>query len=189
MGTYTGNASSMLANLRGTGAAMMHGTEEEKLYKAAGEIQFYSALLLKFFNEALEIRLRNHGADVTALQHGILNMLMFGDVTISEISRRLGLDPSTLVRSVDRLQRQGLVVRGHDPGDRRRRPISITEEGRDLMKAVPPLAYEDQPLRVLEALGIDSTLQLRDLLRDVMNEFPEGKMIVELISGYAPGQE
>jgi DNA-binding MarR family transcriptional regulator len=163
--------------------------EQEKLYQAAGEINFYSALLLKFFNEALESRLRQHGADIKALQHGILNMLMFENLTISVISQRLGMDPSTLVRSVDRLERQGLVVRGRDPKDRRRNPISITTKGRDLINAVPNIAYDDLPFKVLQTLGVDATLQLRDLLRDLMNEFPEGKMIVALISGSSPGHE
>jgi DNA-binding MarR family transcriptional regulator len=116
-------------------------------------------------------------------------MLMFENLTISVISQRLGMDPSTLVRSVDRLERQGLVVRGRDPKDRRRNPISITEKGRELIYAVPPITSEDLPFQALQTLGIDSTLQLRDLLRDLMNEFPEGKMIVELISGYSSGQE
>jgi DNA-binding MarR family transcriptional regulator len=168
---------------------MMDMSEEQKVYQAAGEIQFYSALLLKFFNEAVESRLRRHGADITALQYGILNMLMFGDVTISEISQRLGMSPSTLVRSVDKLERQHLAVRGRDPSDRRRHPISITAEGRDLMGAVPPITPEDLPFQVLQTIGVESTLQLRDLLRAVMNEFPEGKMVVELIAAYTPAQE
>jgi DNA-binding MarR family transcriptional regulator len=168
---------------------VMQMNEQEKLFLAAGEIHFYSALLLKFFNEALESRLRQQGAEISALQHGILSMLMYENLTISVISQRLGMDPSTLVRSVDRLERQGLVVRGRDPKDRRRNPISITEKGRELISAVPPITYEDLPFQALQTLGIDSTLQLRDLLRDLMNEFPEGRMIVSLISGYSPGQE
>ena len=167
----------------------MSMSDQEKLYLAAGEIQFYAALLLKFFNESLERRLREHGAEISALQHAILNMLVYGDITISEISRRLGMEPSTLVRSVDRLERQNLVMRGHDPADRRRRPISITVKGRELMSAVPPLAYEDMPLQVLHTLGIESTLQLRDLLREVMNAFPEGKMIVEMVTAYSAEQK
>ena len=163
--------------------------EQEEMYLAAGEIQFYSALLLKFFNEALERRLWQQEEKISALQHGILRMPMFENLTISVISRRLVMDPSTLVRSVDRLERQGLVVRGRDPRDRRQNPLSITEKGRELISAVPPITHDDLPYQALQALGFASTLQLRDLLRDLMNEFPEAKMIIELISGYSPGQE
>lgn len=160
--------------------------DQEKLFRAAGEIQFFSALLLKFFNQALDNRLRQHGADITALQHAILGMLMFETITISMISQRLGMDPSTLVRSVDGLERKGLVVRGRDSKDRRRNPISITEQGRELLSAVPAISPDDQPFKTLQSLGSEKTFQLRDRLRDVMNQFPEGRMIIDLISGSPP---
>lgn len=157
------------------------------LYPVASEILLYSALLLKFSNQALEERLRASGEPISSLQHGILRMLQYETLTISEISQRLGLDPSTLVRAVDALERRDLARRGSDPRDRRRNPITITERGIELVTAVPAICGEDPALRALQSLGIGTAAQLRDLLRRLISEFPEGKMVAELVSGQAGG--
>ena len=156
---------------------------EENLYPVAVEIQIYAALLLKFFNQSLEKRIRAYGEKISSLQHGILQMLQFESLTISEISQRFGLDPSTLVRSVDSLERKGLVLRGNDPHDRRRNPISITEKGGSLMTAVPMIAIEDNTYKALQTYGTESATQLRNLLRELVKEFPEGKLVAGLLSG------
>jgi DNA-binding MarR family transcriptional regulator len=155
---------------------------EFHLYPVAIEIQLYAALLLKLFNQALEERLRECGEGISSLQHGILRMLQFDTLTISEISQRMGLDPSTLVRAVDSLERKNLARRGSDPHDRRRHPITITEKGMELVTRVPVVAGEDLSFQALQSLGIESTTQLRDLLRELIEKFPEGKMVVELMS-------
>ena len=155
---------------------------ETQLYPVAIEIQVYAALLLKFFNQALEERLRQHGVRISSLQHGVLRMLQFEILTISEISQRLGLDPSTLVRAVDSLEHKDLARRGSDPNDRRRNPISITEKGDDLVTQVPMISDQDSTFQVLQNIGIDATTQIRDLLCQVVQEFPEGKTVVDLMS-------
>jgi DNA-binding MarR family transcriptional regulator len=153
------------------------------LVPLAIEIQLYAALLLKFYNQALEERLRDHGERVSSLQHGILRMLHFETLTISEISQRLGLDPSTLVRAVDSLERRGLAQRGSDPHDRRRHPITSTEKGIELVTAVPVISHQDRLFQALHSRGLESTTQLRDLLRELIEEFPEGKMVAATMSG------
>lgn len=159
---------------------------EVRLTRLAIEIQLYAALLLKFYNQALEERLRECGEGISSLQHGILRMLQFDTLTISEISQRMGLDPSTLVRAVDALERKDLARRGRDPHDRRRNPITITEKGLELVNAVPVIAAGDPTFQALQSLGLESTTQLRDLLREVIIEFPEGKMVAESIANSAP---
>ena len=156
---------------------------EVHLYPVAIEIQLYAALLLKFFNQALEERLRECGERISSLQHGILRMLQFDTLTISEISQRMGLDPSTLVRAVDALERKDLARRGSDPHDRRRNPITITEKGMELVTTVPVIAAEDLTFQALQSFGIESTTRLRDLLHGLITEFPEGKMVAGLMSG------
>jgi DNA-binding MarR family transcriptional regulator len=155
---------------------------ETQLYPAAIEIQVYAALLLRFFNQALEERLRQHGERISSLQHGILRMLQVETLTISEISQRLGLDPSTLVRAVDSLERKDLAQRGSDPKDRRRNPITITEKGNELVTQVPIISDQDPTFQALQALGGEATTQIRDLLCQFVQEFPEGKTVVDLMS-------
>jgi DNA-binding MarR family transcriptional regulator len=150
------------------------------LVPIATEIHLYAAILLKFFNQAIEARLRAQGETLSSLQYGILRMLQFERLTISAISQRLGLDPSTLVRAVDALERKGLTERGSDPHDRRRNPIHITDKGRALMIATPMVAPEDATWQALAAVGEETSVQLRNLLRQLIQQFPEGRMVVEL---------
>jgi DNA-binding MarR family transcriptional regulator len=158
-------------------------SEESLLYPTAIEIQLYAALLLKFFNQALEERLRQQGEKISSLQHGILRMLQFETLTISEISQRMGLDPSTLVRAMDSLEKKGLAQRGRDPNDRRRNPITITEKGRELIIAVPVISDDDHTFQALQTIGAESATQLRNLLRAFVQEFPEGALVAGLMSG------
>lgn len=160
--------------------------EKEKFYPVAMELQLYAALLLKFFNQAVENRLRAHGEKISGLQYGILQMLQFESLTISEISQRLGFDLSTLVRSVDALERKELARRDSDPHDRRRNPISLTTKGRELMMKAPIITESDPTFQALQALGLTSATQLRDLLKELITKFPEGELVVGLMSGPPP---
>jgi DNA-binding MarR family transcriptional regulator len=157
---------------------------EGDLHLMANEIHIYAALLLKFANQALEERLRARGARVSVLQHGVLRMLQFETLSISEIGRRMGLDLSTLVRAVDALEREGLARRGSDPDDRRKSPITITEKGTELVVNVPVIAGEDPLYQALQSLGAESN-RLRDLLRRLIVEFPEGRLVAGLMAGLA----
>src|SRR3954471_23886623 len=51
------------------------------------------------------------------------------DLTQGELGKALGLDKTTLMSQLDRLERRGLVVRRSDPRDRRARIPEITEAG------------------------------------------------------------
>ena len=156
---------------------------QDNLFPVALEIQLYAALMLKFFSQALEERMRQHGEKISSLQHGILRMLQFETLTISEISQRMGLDPSTLVRAMDSLERKGLAQRGHDKRDRRRNPLTITEKGTDLVGAVPVISGDDLTFQALQSLGVEDATKLRDLLRLFIQEFPEGQLVAGLMSG------
>lgn len=63
--------------------------------------------------------------------HIVLSALdMTPDLTQGELGRTLGLDKTTLMSQLDRLERRGLLVRRIDPRDRRARIPEITAAGR-----------------------------------------------------------
>ena len=62
--------------------------------------------------------------------HIVLSALHLGrDLTQAELAREVGLDKTTLMSQLDRLERAGLVVRRPAPGDRRVRIPVITPQG------------------------------------------------------------
>jgi len=48
---------------------------------------------------------------------------------LTELGRCAGLEPSTMTGLVDRMERDGLACRAHDPKDRRALKVSLTEKG------------------------------------------------------------
>lgn len=156
---------------------------EADLIRTSNEIHTYAALLLKFFNQSLEERLHAYGIALTGLQFSVLGMLQRETLTISTISQRLGMDPSTLVRIIDALERKGLALRGVSPEDRRRNPIEITPKGRELIAAVPTISEQDLTFQALQSLGAEQAGLLRDLLRTVIRQFPEGRLLSDLMTG------
>lgn len=67
----------------------------------------------------------------------LVHLAVAGDgITQTELAERIGLDGSSLVRTLDRLAGQGLIERRLDPGDRRLRRIHLTEAGRQATRAI-----------------------------------------------------
>lgn len=64
--------------------------------------------------------------------HTILEIEDMGQATTVELSKRLGLDKSTLSRTVDGLVNIGLLKRAPDPNDRRFNLLSLTEKGQEV---------------------------------------------------------
>ena len=58
--------------------------------------------------------------------------------------------------------------------------LPIRRGGDREVTGVPVIAGEDPTCQALQSFGIGSTTQLRDLLREPIREFPEGKMVAEL---------
>jgi DNA-binding MarR family transcriptional regulator len=109
-------------------------------------------------------------------------------LTISTVSQRMGLDPSSIMRIIDALERKGLVMRESDPHDRRRNPIRITDKGAGILLAVPITSDQDPIFRAIDAQGEGQITQLRDVLRAIVTQFPDGRTVAELFSMAPVGQ-
>jgi DNA-binding MarR family transcriptional regulator len=58
----------------------------------------------------------------------------------AELAREVAIEPPTMVRTIDRLVRDGLVTRVPDPADARLSRINLTERGRALRDELVPMA-------------------------------------------------
>ena len=123
----------------------------------------------------LEEHLASSGLDLTRLQHGVLHLVSVeGPQTMSELSRKFGLDPSTLVPTVDALERKAYIKRERDPNDRRRMPISLTEAGLEAVQTIQPVSEDDPIVMALHHLGPDNVQQLLSLLCQISQQLPGG---------------
>jgi DNA-binding MarR family transcriptional regulator len=91
----------------------------------------------KFYNR----RLRSFG--ITYNHLFILTCLWEQDgVNVKDLSKQLLLDSSSLTGHLDRLEKRGLVLRQHDPEDRRAVRVFLSETGRHLKDQLEPIGLE-----------------------------------------------
>ncbi|MHB8132632.1 MAG: MarR family winged helix-turn-helix transcriptional regulator [Anaerolineaceae bacterium] len=117
---------------------------------------------MKFFNQEIEERLKVNGENINCIHYEVLQMLQSETSTIRILSLRTGMDPSSLVRSIDTLEQKGLVKRGRDPKDRQRNPLLITQKGSDLLVLVAAISEKDLSFQAIQTIGIESAIEVRE---------------------------
>ena len=102
--------------------------------------------------------------DVGIGQWAVLMHLWSNDgMTQAQLARRIAIEQPTMVRTIDRMERDGLVTRSPDPSDRRAIRISLTERGSALRDELVPLAAGVNRAATA-ALTSDEVTTLRRLL-------------------------
>jgi DNA-binding MarR family transcriptional regulator len=85
---------------------------------------------------------------------------------VSELARRLSLEPATLSPLLKRLETTGLITRERDPSDDRALAVSLTTKGvraRKQAERIPPAIMERLDM------GLDELEDLRDTLTRVID--------------------
>ena len=75
------------------------------------------------------------GIDLTPGQFGMLARIAANrGLTQSALGRAIGIERSSVVAAIDRLEKRGLVVRGKAEGDRRANALGLSAEGQRLFR-------------------------------------------------------
>src|ERR1700683_379632 len=90
-------------------------------------------------------------------------------LTQVELGKALGLDRTTLMSQLDRLERMGFVVRRSDPRDRRARIPEITEAG-NALRAKVASACDDAEAAALTSFSQDQVQLFRLMLFDIIGD-------------------
>jgi MarR family transcriptional regulator, transcriptional regulator for hemolysin len=115
--------------------------------------------LLATVSHSLTTELTAALEDVSVTPRGycVLNTAMRGEYTQTALAQTVGLDKTTMVVTIDALERAGLVERRTSSTDRRARVIAVTEAGRakvaegeeivariqaDVLSSLPPESRE-----------------------------------------------
>lgn len=149
----------------------------DEIVAMADEIRSLCSAITKIARADLQSRLDSHDFGIGAIEHGVLRHLSHGVTSMAEISRRMGVAPSTLVYVVDELVKKNLVNRGKDPNDRRREPLLLTKSGADLFAKIPRMEMSSVLVKSLEGM---KEPRRHDLL-NLLNEFVEGLPGSELL--------
>lgn len=114
-------------------------------------------------------------AELTGPQLTVVKLLeQIGDMSLSSLSEKIRAQNSTVTGIIDRMQREGLVVRERSKEDRRVVYIALTAKGREIARAIPV-----PPMEVFRsALGSLTAQEMRDLMRILTKLARKVKQIV-----------
>lgn len=105
--------------------------------------------------------------ELTPGQFGVLALIDANTgLSQSELGEALGVDRSTVVATLDRLQARGLIARGPSPTDRRAHALRLTAAGRALL-ADAGRRVRAHEARIAAALEPDERRRLIELLARV----------------------
>lgn len=89
----------------------------------------------------VDVEMARHG--LTDAQWGPLLLIKHGNCdTAAQLAQRLEVDAGAMTRTLDRLERKGLVVRARCDEDRRRVRLALTEAGDRVVAHVPAVVAE-----------------------------------------------
>jgi DNA-binding MarR family transcriptional regulator len=101
---------------------------------------------------------------LTTRMWGALNVLdAEGAITQQTLGKCTGIDPSSMVSTIDDLESAGMVERRQHPSDRRAHALHLTDEGRATLARGRQLARQAQE-DLLMPLSAEERKQLHDLL-------------------------
>ena len=116
----------------------------------------------RVFAHRLSAELRSF--DVGIGQWAVLMHLWSHDgMTQAQLARRVAIEQPTMVRTIDRMERDGLVTRAPDPNDGRASRIALTDRGWALRDQLVPLA-DRVNRRATEGFTEEELATLRELL-------------------------
>lgn len=101
-------------------------------------------------------------ADLTGPQLTVVKLLeQIGDLSLSELSERIRAQNSTVTGIIDRMVREGLVVRDRSKEDRRVVFIRLTTKGKKIAEEIPI-----EPMEIFRgALETLTATEVRDLVK------------------------
>ena len=109
---------------------------------------------------------REHGTPLSHVQ--VLAMLNdVGTMSVSEISRRLGIAKPNITPLVDRLYESGYVDRQHDENDRRVVNIVLLEAGKEKLDAIRATISHQIQLQV-DGLSVSEFRELNESLASIV---------------------
>jgi MarR family transcriptional regulator, organic hydroperoxide resistance regulator len=90
-----------------------------------------------------------------------LHLLGDGPLNQTDLAKRARVQTQTMSRTIDRLERGGLVTREHDPGDRRRQIVRRTDAGEAAFLSTRTVEADLFP-------ALDDPAALRDALLQII---------------------
>ena len=151
----------------GVGAAEAAGSGPARTFRIDQSLGYLVNRAARVMAGELAERLRPTGVGIG--QWAVLLFLWARDgLTQADLARVVAIEPPTMVRTIDRMVRDGLVTRERDPRDGRVSRIFLTDQGRALRDDLLPIAVAVNEA-TLERLTPSEGRTLRRLLAKLVS--------------------
>lgn len=129
----------------------------------------------RVFERRLVRAMASSGLAVTPAQARIVMKLHFlGPQSQHELASRIDVEPSTLVGTLDVMEREGLAAREPDPSDRRAHRVRLTDAGKALVPRLLGL-IDLVEAEIAEALSERERARLRKSLDRLVERLSAGE--------------
>lgn len=140
----------------------------------ADKISLSLLLLGRLVGRRLERALVEEGLAITPAQARVLLALHFqGPLTQAALALQTGVDPSTLVSTLDVMERDGMAVREPSPDDRRAHLVSLTASGEELVPGLFAL-WDAVEAELTRAMPPADRKSLTAMLQELMGRLYAG---------------
>ncbi len=104
---------------------------------------------------------------LTAPQAFHLISIPHSGISMSRLSRKLGLDTSTLTRNIQKLEKMGLVERFSSSFDKRVQNTVLTQRGGEIVKKMEELLTETSQL-IMDQIDLDEQEHISTVLEKLV---------------------
>ena len=126
-------------------------TQLEQVRELEGRLTFRLSVLSKMLDQQGQEILKDTPLNLTSYRV-MLVVDTFGAISISDISRFTALDRAQISRTAEALGRSGLVEFSADRNSKRKKIVSLAEEGSKLLGRIKP-RFAERDRRLAESLG------------------------------------
>jgi MarR family transcriptional regulator, transcriptional regulator for hemolysin len=139
-------------------------------YDFQSSVGYWICLSARHFERAMNQELTPEG--ITYRQCQVLGWLALeGALSQVELADRMNIEPPTLVRILDRMERDGLILRERSAEDQRRKLIRPLEKSKPMWNRIVACATRVRE-RATQGMSADEVETLKRLLAKVQTNLP-----------------
>jgi MarR family transcriptional regulator, transcriptional regulator for hemolysin len=122
---------------------------------------------IKSYRQFAQKNITNEGFDITIDQGLILNIIEENpDISQKMISEMAFKDHASVTRIIELLVKRNFLQRDFNVADRRRFSLSLTEEGKNILKQIEPIVNSNRKL-ALQGVSADELETLKKILSKI----------------------
>lgn len=133
-------------------------------FKVEENLDYYISRTSQAIKNALYRKFKEHGHNITTEQWSVLAKLYYEDgISQKQIGDCLFKDKPTITRILDLMEKKNLIIRISDDKDRRKFKIYLTQDGKNVVLALLPIA-ENFLISLTEGISEQETEIFRNIL-------------------------